>query len=68
MLWFRSVRDNQYIGFRNGSETLVDIILKNNKLKEFEEFLRDKGIDYNLVQLQESTGKKIGIQFRNNVV
>lgn len=67
MLWFRSVRDNQYIGFRNGSETLVDIILKNNKLKEFENFLREKGIDYNLVPLQESTGNKIGIKFKKAV-
>lgn len=67
MLWFRSVRDNQYIGFRNGSETLVDIILKNNKLKDFENFLREKGIDYNLVPLQESTGNKIGIKFKKAV-
>lgn len=67
MLWFRSVRDNQFIGFRNSSETLVDIILKNNKLKDFEQFLREKGIDYNLIQLQESTGNKIGIQFKKAV-
>lgn len=68
MLWFRSVRNNQYIGFKNGTESLVDIILKNDKLKDFEEFLRKNGIDYNLIQLgQNGIENKIGIKFKNGI-
>lgn len=64
MLWFRSVHNNQFIGFKNGTDTLADIILKNDKLKDFENFLREKGINYSLVKLQESSGNKIGVQFK----
>lgn len=67
MLWFRSVQFNQYMGFMNGTENLIDIILKNNKLKDFERFLREKEIDYELIPLQESTGNKIGIKFKKGV-
>ncbi len=65
MLWFRSVRDNQYIGFKDDSETLSHIILKNDKLMDFQAFLKEHGINYNLVKLEESTGNRIGIKFKN---
>ena len=39
MLWFRSLRDRQYIGFSKGSETITDYICKQGYLKDFEQFL-----------------------------
>lgn len=65
MLWFRSVKANEYIGFKNGAEALSDIIIKNNKLKDFEQFLRENGINYKLMPIPDGTGYRIGIKFKN---
>lgn len=67
MLWFRSVKSNEYIGLKNGTESLNDIIIKNEKLKDFEQFLKEYGINYKLTQLQNSSGNEIGIKFKNGV-
>lgn len=48
MLFFRSLKSNQYIGFRNGSETISESIIKDNKLKEFQAFLKYNNINYEL--------------------
>ncbi len=50
MLWFRSVLvGNDYMGFKNGKESLNDIIIDNDKLKDFEKFLKDNDLDYKLI-------------------
>lgn len=67
MLWFRSVKANQYIGVRTGAETLNDIVIKNDKLKDFEQFLKGKGLNYKLIKMQDGTSNKIGIKFKNGV-
>lgn len=41
MLWFRSLQQNQYIGLTNEIVNLNDWIVKNNLMKEFEQFLQD---------------------------
>lgn len=49
MLWFRCLNGgNNYIGFSNGSYSLDEIIIKNNKIKDFEKFLNDNGLNYKL--------------------
>ncbi|MBQ9314213.1 MAG: ATP-binding protein [Clostridia bacterium] len=65
MLWFRCVRDNDYIGIKNGSESLNDIVINKNKLKDFEKFLKEHGLNYELTKLQESSGNKIGVKYKN---
>jgi len=67
MLYFRSLREaNQYIGYKLGGEKLDDIILRKNKLEEFNNFLSDMGLDYNLVPLKLSSGLTvIGAKFEN---
>lgn len=67
MLWFRCVRANEYIGLKNGTESLNDIVLKNDKLKDFEEFLRTYDINYELTKIEESTENRIGIKFKNGI-
>lgn len=47
MLWFRSLKDNRFIGYENEGVTISDWIVKNNLVKEFNEFLIDKA-DLNL--------------------
>ncbi len=48
MLWYRSLSENSYMGFTSGGATLTEVIRENNKLKEFEEFLRENGLNYQL--------------------
>ena len=59
MLWFRSLSEgNTYIGLRTGSEDMNDIIIKNNKLQDFQLFLHKNGLPYELAEGDED-GKKI---------
>lgn len=66
MLWFRClVEGNSYIGFKTGSDDLNDIIIKNNKVKEFEDFLSLNGLHYKLF-VKEINGKKnIFVEYNN---
>lgn len=70
MLYFRSLREtNQYIGYKSGAETLDNIILRNNKLEDFQRFLVDMDLRYSLVQLKLSSGNTvIGAKFENGAV
>ena len=42
MLWFRSLKDNRFIGYENEVVSISDWIVKNNLIKEFNTFLKDK--------------------------
>ena len=49
MLWFRSLKENRFIGYDNESVSISDWIVKNNLVKEFNEFLIEKtGLKINL--------------------
>lgn len=49
MLWYRSLSEgNSYCGFSNGGTTLVDRLYESGKVKEFQQFLKDNDLDYNL--------------------
>ena len=49
MLLFSSLESNHYMGFRNGNETISKAIIEAKKVKEFEQFLKKNGIEYELV-------------------
>lgn len=70
MLYFRSMQDgNRFIGYKLGGSSLDDIILRNNKLDEFQKFLNDMGLDYQLVPLRlMSNATIIGVKFANGKV
>lgn len=57
MLLFSSLENNHYQGFRNGRESISKGIIEKGKLKEFETFLRNAGIDYKL-SAREIDGQK----------
>ncbi len=63
MLWFRSLKSNEYVGFQSGTENLNDIIIDNDKLKNFEEFLKECGLEYNLYIVDSNGHKKIWAKF-----
>lgn len=49
MLWYRGLSDgNTYFGFTNGNTRLTEEIYNQNKLKEFQEFLKENEVDLNL--------------------
>lgn len=71
MLYFRNLIDgNRYIGFKNGSADLYQIILQNNKLEDFRTFLNEFGLRYNLIPFINNFGlSTFGIKFENgNIV
>lgn len=49
MLLFYSLDQNRYQGFYLGMDSYTQGIIRENKINEFECFLRDQGIDYHLV-------------------
>lgn len=58
MLWFRSLDENRYIGYKSKSDDYFDFIFEPNLLKEFESFLHQSGIQDNLVVKTDVDGKK----------
>ena len=58
MLWFRSLDENRYIGFKSKTNDYFDFISDNSVLKEFEDFLHKTGIKQNLVLRKDIDGKK----------
>lgn len=59
MLWFRSLRSNEYMGAFVGTENLSDFIVKNDKVKDFQSFLSTCGIDLNLSVGKDVLGKPL---------
>ena len=49
MLWYRSLSEgNSYSGFTNGGSLLDEGLYSSGKLKDFENFLRENGLEYKL--------------------
>jgi len=49
MLWYRSLSDgNSYCGFTNGGSNLVQRLYEKGAVHDFENFLRENGLDYEL--------------------
>lgn len=50
MLWYRSLSDgNTYSGFGNGASRLSEMLYKNGNVEDFSNFLKENGLDYDLV-------------------
>lgn len=58
MLWFRSLDENRYIGYKSNSKDYLDFIFNGNLLKKFESFLHQAGIKENLTAKQDADGTK----------
>ncbi len=70
MLYFKSLLEgNRYMGFRLGSDDLSSIILNKNKLPDFQNFLRDMGLNYSLVPIRNVAGlPAIGVRYSSDKV
>lgn len=58
MLWFRSLDENKYIGYRSNSSNYLDFIFDDAVLHEFEQFLHQAGIKENLIVRQDTDGEQ----------
>lgn len=65
MLWFRSLEAAKYIGFENGSGDIIEYIIENELMHEFQEFLYDSGVKQKIAMRVESTGEK-SLYFQSN--
>ncbi len=66
MLWFRCLDDrNKYIGFYNETGYLDHQIIKNNKVKDFEDFLKKFDLNYNLEAREINNDNVIVAKFKN---
>ncbi|ALF25293.1 AAA family ATPase [Fusobacterium nucleatum] len=68
MLFFASLNGNFYQGFKKGVENLHEIILSKGKLKDFENFLKEAGIDYKLIEKKIGKDRRIYCKFRSGEV
>lgn len=60
MLLFYSLDQVRYQGYRVGGDSYTQAILRANKLKEFEQFLRNNKVDYDLVEINVNGLPEIG--------
>lgn len=56
MLWFRSLDENRYIGYKTKSNDYSDFLFKNGELKRFEEFLHRAGVKDRLIMRKDADG------------
>ena len=66
MLMFYSLNQNRYQGFNVGGESFTRGIISSGKIKAFEDFLRNQGIDYDLVSLDLNGQSELFCRFDNS--
>lgn len=59
MLWFRSLNENEYIGYKTGMDFLLNTITKNGLLNDYEHFLNEADINLKLTTKKDVTGVEI---------
>lgn len=68
MLFFRSLDQNDYIGYEAGSTLIIGDILKKGHLKEFEKFLNDAGVDCKLKAIKSNGKDDIAFAFGDKLI
>ena len=58
MLWFRSLDENRYIGYKTESSDFFSFMFENDNLKEFENLLHKAGIQERLTVILSPSGEK----------
>ena len=68
MLMFYSLDSNRYQGLIIGTDSYTQGIIRYGKMKEFEEFLRSQGVDYQLVALDLNGSTDLFCKFPRQTV
>ena len=58
MLWFRSLDENRFIGYRAKTNDYYDFIFEGAMIKELESFLHNAGVQENLIAKEDADGIK----------
>lgn len=58
MLWFRSLNDNRYIGYKTDANDYFSYIFKSDNLIKFQELLNKAGVGEKVVGITEADGKQ----------
>lgn len=58
MLWFRSLDENRFIGYKSTSNDYFDFIFEPKTLSEFEAFLHKAGVEDDLIVIEDTDGQK----------
>lgn len=58
MLWFRSLDENRFIGYKTQSKDYFDFIFEDVNLREFEELLHNASVNEKLVVYKDNDGKE----------
>ena len=67
MLWYRGLSEgNAYSGFTNGGAWLSEEIYSQNKLKDFEKFLKENEVDLNLEFVSINNKHELMVNFGND--
>ena len=66
MLWFRSLGSYEFMGSTNIIENVDQYLASDPQvLQDFQSFLRDCGLDYDLHAISDVTGKRVYAHFAN---
>ena len=65
MLLFYSLDFNRYIGYRNGSESIADAIVKKGKLNDFQIFLNKHDLQCRLTSREVDGQNRIYVKYKN---
>ncbi len=57
MLWFRSLDQNRYIGYKADSKDYYDFVFEGKLIRELETFLHKAGVEEELVAKKDNDGK-----------
>lgn len=68
MLFFRSLKENNFIGYEIGSRHIFDDILEKGHIEEFESFLNEAGITCQLKAIEKNGKKEIYFKFGDKVI
>lgn len=58
MLFFRSLDDRMYLGFKEGSKSIIEDIIEKGNVDDFEQFLNDANVKCKLKVIDDLIGKK----------
>jgi hypothetical protein len=66
MLWFRSLSDGtEYFGLTNGTTTLSQMLYESGQLKQFQNFLAQNGLQYDLGFVEDGGQPKLYAYFNH---
>jgi len=68
ILFFRSLNQNNYIGFEQGGKGIEADIIEKNHIEDFQKFLNEAGIECQLKILEDANSPRLAFDFNGNLI